>query len=490
VLGARIWTNEAHFSQWDDDEGVVWYGDNVRGSFLNTTIGRNYLTIRPEIGRGIERRWRRAEVTIEFYLSIQPNFEGLFGDDLDVTVTSGTIERPFEDTLTIAHVWDPITVETNPVSFDGAEVAAFGVVRGASLGNVVITEVGAGVLEPGTRLWLGVEGGISRSWGTADHISLYAGSVTTNDPTLQFTQPRVDSHGTFIEITRASRYDGAQITFANVQISGRVIPGQSYNIFVAEDAVAANWEGFAWMRVNEWSYSDLVFHGPGRFTRGALHGYFTPEPYATLAFDFEGDDIFAPPVAPPAAVTPPITGPVTFHLNSSHVTRDGDVVAAPVFVLVPNITNPSYVTSYVAVRAVADLAGFPWGPGQSGWDAAAQTATFTNGATTLVFTANSTSALVNGVPTPITAGGLGADARIIGDRMFVPISFFNTLPVPVSVVWNPYTNVAQRSITVFPAPAAVTTLPAPAPATAVPVEAAPVLTTGDTQLEEDYNDYE
>jgi len=485
VLGARIWTNEAHFSTWDDDEGVVWFGDNQRGSFLNTTIGRNYVTIRPEIGRGIERRWRRAEVTIEFYLSVQPNYEGLFGEDIDVTVTSGTIERPFEDSLTIAHAWDPITVDTSPVSFDGAEVAAFGVVRGASLGDVVITEVGAGVLEPGTRLWLGVEGGISRSWGTADHISLYAGNVTTNDPTLQFTQPRVDSHGTFIEITRASRYDGAQITFSNVQISGRVIPGQSYNIFVAEDAVAANWEGFAWMRVNEWTYDDFIL-GPGRFTRGALHGYFTPEPYATLAFDFEGSDIFAPPVAPPPSAQDPISGPVTFHLNSSHITRDGDVVAAPVFVLVPNITNPNYVTSYVAVRVVADLAGFPWGPGQSGWDPASQTATFTNGSTTIVFTANSTSATVNGIPTPITAGGLGADARIIGDRMFVPISFFNTLPVPVSVVWNPYTNVAQRSITVFPAPAAVTPLPAPAPV------AAPVPAELEEYLDEHYGegDYE
>jgi len=131
--------------------------------------------------------------------------------------------------------------------------------------------------------------------------------------------------------------------------------------------------------------------------------------------------------------------------------RDEDVVSAPVFVLRPNVTNPNFVTSYVSARVVADLAGLPWGNGYSSWDDATGTALFIDGNVSIAFTAGSSVAVVNGVDTPITAGGLSADAPIIGGRMMVPISFFNTIPwFPLNVRWNSYADPSQRSITITP----------------------------------------
>jgi hypothetical protein len=446
VLGARIWTNQAYFSVWDDTDGEVWFGDHRNvDEFLNASIVRNTLTLRPEIGDGTHRRDRIAQITVEFYLSVQANHEGLFGPDIEVTVNSGTIESPFEESLVIARAWDPVALDTSVVLVDDIEDAAFGLVRAVPINDVTVTEVEAGILEVGTRVWVGVEGGISRGWGAADHVSLGArGARVVGCPTLTVSTPRLDSHGVYVEILRGSRYDGAQIVFYGVEISGRVIPEQSYNVFLWGDAIAANWDGFAWLRADEHV----------RFTRGTLHGHFVDEPYATPSFTFEGADIYgAPPVVVPPVTPPPpprANGPVTFFQHSSHVLRDGDTVTAPVFMTVPNITNPNYVTSYVSARVVADLAGWPWGNGFSTFEG--QTAIFSDGVNTVEFTHGSTTAMVNGVPTPITAGGLGADARIIQDRMMVPISFFNlpNVPLPLSVRWNPYTTAADRSITITP----------------------------------------
>jgi len=450
ILGARFWTNDADFIAEDNDisDAEVWFdGISAGDNYLNASITRNQLTIRPEIGDS-GRRNTIAEIQIEFYVSVQPNFEDLFGAPIEVTVESGTVEAPFEETLVVAYAWDPITAATTVVTVDDGDIeAAFGLIRAVPVSNIVITEVEAGVLIAGTRLWVGVEGGISRGWGSADHISLGATHVTTNDPNLQLSPVRLDSHGAYVEVIRGSRYDGATITFHGVAVSGRVLSDTQYNIVVGGDAVAANWEEFAWVHGQ----------GIGSLTRGSMHGFFADEPYQVPAFSFEGSDLalVGPPpvIQTPSGPQPPIGqtfGPVTFFTHSSHQLRDGDTVTAPVFMLVPNITNPGFMTSYVSARVVADVAGWPWGNGFSTFEGS--TAIFSDGVNTIEFTDGSTTAVINGVPTPITAGGLGADARIVQGRMFVPISFFNlpNVPMPISVRWNPYVTAAERSITITP----------------------------------------
>ena len=421
VLGARMWTNDANFSAGhNDDEATIWFGDTFfeADNFLNASISRNTITIRPEIGETISRRNTVAEITMEFYLSVQPEYEGLYGDEIEVTVTSGTIETPFEGSLVVAHAWDPILVSTNSVVIDETTEAAFGFVRNVPINDIVIEEVESGVLIPGTRLWIGVEGGISRGWGSADHLSIGAREVRVEgDSQMQVSRPRLDSHGVYVEILRGSREDGARIIFSDVEISGRVIPGHEYNIIVADNAVADNWNEFVWLR------EDL-----GSVARGSVHGFFTEEPYATPAFSFEGNDIFtqAPPQQPPQ-----ITGrSVTLFESMSHITSDGTHLTAPLFLLLPNLENNQYNTSYVMMRVVADVLGLEWY-----WNPETQQATFTDGMTEVVFSHNSTTALVNGVPTEIRASGLRADSRIINDRFFVPIAFFRYI-FNANVTWN------------------------------------------------------
>ena len=433
ILGARMWTNDANFSAGhNDEEDTIWFGDVFfeADNFLNATISRNSITIRPEIGETVTRRNRVAEIDIEFYLSVQPEYEGLYGDEIEVTVTSGTIETPFEGNLVVAHAWDPIIVNTSPKVLDETTEAAFGLVRNQPINDVVIEEVESGVLVPGTRIWLGVEGGVSRGWGSADQISIGAREVRVEgDSQMQVSRPRLDSHGVYVEILRGSRNDGARIIFSDVEISGRVLPGHTYNIIVADNAVADNWNEFVWLR------EDL---GVG-VSRGSVHGFFTAEPYSTPAFTFEGSDIFLnrpPEVAPPEITVPGRS--VTLFESMNHTTREGHQLTAPLFLLLPNIENNNFHTSYVMMRVVADILGLEWY-----WNPETQQATFTDGITEVVFRHNSSTALVNGVPTEIRASGLRADSRIINDRFFVPIAFFRYI-FNANVTWNAH----NRTVTV------------------------------------------
>jgi len=251
ILGVRLWANEAHFSaNHDKEDAEVFFGGSriEADNFLNATIERNTVTIRPEIGENANRRWRLAEIWAEFYISVQAGYEHLYGENIDVTVTSGTVELPFEESLTVAYAWDPITVQTTNVTLDENDIeAAFGVVRGVNISDIIITETRRGELFSGQRIWLGLEGGISRGWGSGDHAALRAASVEATG-NMQVSPIQHDSHGVFVEILRSSNEDGVQLIFRDVAISGRVIPDQSYNVFMADDAVAANWDGFAWLR--------------------------------------------------------------------------------------------------------------------------------------------------------------------------------------------------------------------------------------------------
>ncbi|MCL2400082.1 MAG: copper amine oxidase N-terminal domain-containing protein, partial [Defluviitaleaceae bacterium] len=438
ILGARFWTNDADFIEGHNDisDAEVWFDASRAGdNYLGASIARNTLTIRPEIGHSGQRN-TVAEIHIEFYVSVQANFEGLYGAPIEVTVESGTVESPFEETLVVAYAWDPITASTTVVTVDEGDIsAAFGLVRAIPVSNVVITEVEAGVLLAGSRLWVGVEGGISRGWGAADHISLGATHVTTNDPTLQFSPIRLDSHGAYVEIIRGSRYDGATITFHGVAVSGRVIPDHQYNIVVAGDAVAANWEEFAW----------VMGGGAGSLTRGATHGFFAEEPYATPAFTFTGQDIAldgpgqtqVPGTGLPGTGEPGlpgVTGPVarTIHQNQPFQTaRAGEAPIFPAFEMINTYGAGGNASAFLAVAVVRDILGWT-----DDWNEVARTATFTTPAgMAIVFTEGSATVSVNGTQmTMVNTDGTPIPARISPqtNRFVVPIRFFTDLGVTVT----------------------------------------------------------
>ena len=175
-------------------------------------------------------------------------------------------------------------------------------------------------------------------------------------------------------------------------------------------------------------------------TRGIIHGFFAEEPYQTPAFRFEGADIFfSPPAAPEVPMTPQAPAPrtVTLFEGMNHRTAAGVELTAPLFMLIPNESNPDYSTSYVMMRVVADVLGLDYE-----WTPSTNSATFSDGTTTVVFTRDSATAMVNGVPTEIRASGLPANAKIINDRFFVPIAFFRYI-FNADVTWNN----ANRTVT-------------------------------------------
>jgi len=422
ILGVRMATNEGHFSrstinEEDRDDMYVWYGGQLESdNFFATTLGRNSVTIRPEIGRGIESRWRNAQITMEFYLSIMPGYEHFFGfDEIEVTASASVDGVEWEETITIAYAWDPITVETSPVQLDDQGSAVAGIIRNFTVNDVIVHEVEAGALFVGTRLWLGVEGGVSRSWGSADHLSLGSFNVTVEgDDFLELSPVRQDSHGTFVEVLRASRTDGARIVFSDIQIAGNVFPDRDYNVFVADSAVAANWDGFNWINTGGQT-------GGIGFSRGAVRGFFALEPYAEPLFSFAGAEVLLPP---PATAVPPIGDltpgqpgvgvpsavPVTLFQNQPYIIRQGAQAGqqiAPSFDLVPVPGAPAQTSSFIAVAAIADILG--WG---LDWDPSGvatfqlldgRTAVFTNGQST--FNVNGQSFpmahLANGAPAPV-----------------------------------------------------------------------------------------
>ena len=164
-----------------------------------------------------------------------------------------------------------MTVGTTYTEIPWDEANTFGFVRNQSINDIIITETQYGALRRGHTIWIGIEGGISRGWSMADHISIGAETVTIiGCDVMEVSKPQLDSHGITIQVIRPSRSSGAKIVFSDVTVSGFVFPGQSYSIIVAGDSVANNWRGFSW-------------HGQ---RQNNVHGFFDIEPFSILAFSF------------------------------------------------------------------------------------------------------------------------------------------------------------------------------------------------------------
>lgn len=176
----------------------------------------------------------------------------------------------------------------------------------------------------------------------------------------------------------------------------------------------------------------------------------TPTPPTTLP------DVIEPPTTPtpPTVVIPPTTpnllNPLihtnrTLDAQSPFMTRDGMLISPPIFRLEPFAPNPSFSTSYVMTRVIADILGL-----ESEFDPSTNTASFSgynaqNSFIVMEITINSSTMRVNGVPRDVRASAGVVPAILRNDRFFVPVLVFQEV-FGVTIQWN----ASNATVTVNP----------------------------------------
>jgi hypothetical protein len=440
VLGVRWETNDGNFIDAQNDEsGEAWHWDgrtrgNVDGDDpMDILITRNLVRIRPEIGAD-EGRDTIAALKMQFYVSIQPEFEALFGDELWVNAYG----PGFEDGLgvQVAIVRDPITVETNRVNVGDGDIVAAGMFRHIVIDPVTVHETEPGALEWDLIVALFVEENTFFDTIPANAIIIRSFTVETDGESgLEVSRPINNGRGTFVNITRTSAGQPGWIRFSNIEITGLVLPGHDYSITVVGSAVAQNYPNFA----GNW----------GGITN-QRHGWWYDEPYKAPAFGFDGTDALAPDSGPSSSqnnnqqtVTPPQSVPRMINQAAPFTTSRGETIF-PALVLQRNSTNPDNATSFLAAAVVRDILGW-----EDEWNEATRTGTFRMpDGRSLSFTAGQTSAMLDGVAMPmVDTEGAPVPAQIIGDRFVVPIRFFSNLGV--NVTWIGGTE-GNNTLTVTP----------------------------------------
>jgi len=446
VLGVELETNNANFFRpVEGGTGAIawnetWFATgnaNVRSGDLNVLVRPDYVSIRPHIENHLGAI---AEIYATFYLSIQPGFAHLHGQDVVATASFRgggiNLSDDFAASAVVAVVYDPITVSVQETVIQDDGATAWGQIRTESIGNITITETEPGALRRNRQLWIGVEGGVSLGWGQADLISVRATGATTDGSSGLSVGPIVvDQRGFWVTINGESVTDVGSITFTGVEISGALVAGNDWGIIVAGDAVADNFgvSAFTW---------DGPIFGGGTFTRIG-HGLFTPEPYLTAAFSFDGTDLFAPApgvTAPgPAPAPGPGTGgaggaiPVVLSQNLpyfiQHGPQQGQAIA-PSFEMRAFGAGQN-ASAFVSVGAIADILGWT-----AAWDQGTQTATLTtNDGRTIVFVNGQATATVNGQTMQITnADGTPSPTYINNDRLMLSLLFFQQ-NLGVSIIW-------------------------------------------------------
>jgi hypothetical protein len=489
VLGARVWTNEVFRHEAYRNAGIGLRDDQRTGPshydfrfFDNTTSwrGSHEVQIRPDsvsmrLTRDERDRYanRLGEVRVTFFLSVQPGFEALIGNEIEVHV-GGRAVGGIVDSVVVATVVDPIHISTTNIIIDHT-LAALGFVPPTQINDITIYETEAGALRGGSELFITIE---DQFGITNEDLTLLVGRVRAEGGDGLSINPRItrQAGGVVIEIDRESLADGGRIILEDVRVTGRVIVGLQYSVVVSGSAVGANvWD------IDNPDFSSRFISDMGRRTP---HGLFDEAAYATPAFVFTADDIFdggliptPTPVVTPTPTPQPVWTPpapavfasntpwTSVSLAAHHGVPVGHaltIMQPPVFRAFASVDRPDeFVVSYVAIRVMADLLGL-----NVSWNQAARSATFSDDrSNVVVFTHNSPVAFVTragqstqpvqiALPIAITdlhpqGGVLQADARIYNDMMFVPVRFFEAhLDFwPVGVSWD---TPAPGSITVTP----------------------------------------
>ena len=453
VLGVTYETNNAQFIrsvtggvgavEW----GEAWFingNTNMRSGDLDVLVRPDYVSMRPHLAEHIAGGPGPATpiawIEATFYLSVQPGYEHLFGSDIVATASFRgggiNLSADWGDSEVVAIAYDPITVSVQETTVQDDGATAWGQIRTESIGDITITETEPGALRRNRQLWVGVEGGVSLGWGQADLISARATGVTTDGTSgLSVGNIVVDQRGFWVTITGESVSDVGSITFTGVEITGALVADNSWGIIVAGDTVADNFG------VSAFTWDGPVFGG-GTFTRIG-HGLFTPEPYLTAAFSFDGTDVFAPAPGVTAPGPGPAPGPgaggaggaipVVLSQNLpyfiQHGPQQGQAIA-PSFEMRAFGAGQN-ASAFVSVGAIADILGWT-----AAWDQGTQTATLTtNDGRTIVFVNGQATATVNGQTMQITnADGTPSPTYINNDRLMLSLLFFQQ-NLGVSIIW-------------------------------------------------------
>jgi hypothetical protein len=231
VLGVRWETNEGNFIEGQDDQSGsdawdVWYldGRTRGGDPMDTLITRNVVRMRPEIGVA-DGREEVAELRLQFYVSIQPEFEALYGEELWVVASGPGFDDGYR--AQVAIVRDPITVETNRVNVGDGDIVAAGMFRHIEIDPIYVFETDINALEWDTTVQVFVEENTFIDTLAANAIILRSFTVETDGESgLEVGTPVNIGRGVSVPVTRTSFNEPGWIRFSDIQITGLVLPGQ------------------------------------------------------------------------------------------------------------------------------------------------------------------------------------------------------------------------------------------------------------------------
>ena len=239
------------------------------------------------VANTLNRHYATREMHVYFDIAVEAGFVAKHGtSDINVTVTGpGVALLPqTANTIAVAQVVDPITV-TFPAPINIEEFGReHNLLQRTPIGNIVIEEAEAGMLEMGTE----VEVFIARSFIQRPYdITLVPGTVVIDDNSglrltamETFSEMRAGARvvGVRFTVTAQSRVNAGRVTLQGNDIFGHVYPGEEYWLVVSGDAIAAN---------------HAVVHGESRVNSPAawnhnrpIPGVFTTMPFYSQLIDY------------------------------------------------------------------------------------------------------------------------------------------------------------------------------------------------------------
>ncbi|MCL2571997.1 MAG: copper amine oxidase N-terminal domain-containing protein [Defluviitaleaceae bacterium] len=207
----------------------------------------NTVTLRFPVTGHDDVAFRNSPIRLDvrFFISVEGGSASRGLDEVEVTVTGTGVSRlnPDANTAVVANVYDPVVIEhigdIAQVNFIGHEQN----INHTPAGALTITETEGGMLQFGTRLWVGVAEryGIGFGLGISRHDVL-TDATTGLGLTVRNINPTA-GNVTWIqlEVTRESLPGNpGTITLDGLTLFGHVYQGERYFLIVTGPAIAEN----------------------------------------------------------------------------------------------------------------------------------------------------------------------------------------------------------------------------------------------------------